>query len=109
MIEYTSERRCILMAKKGQKQTNYDNDLINLILKEYNECKSIKRLSDKYDIPEGTIKNWSFKYNHPDKFLGKGQKKGRKKEKDLTKEDWKERYEIAKKYQEFLKAQREKK
>ena len=45
------------MAKKGQKQTNYDNDLINLILKEYNECKSIKRLSDKYDIPEGTIKN----------------------------------------------------
>ena len=27
------------MAKKGQKQTNYDNDLINLILKEYNECK----------------------------------------------------------------------
>ena len=69
------------MAKKGQKQTNYDNDLINLILKEYNECKSIKRLSDKYDIPEGTIKNWSFKYNHPDKFLGKGQKRGRKKRK----------------------------
>ena len=29
--------------------------------------------------------------------------------KDLTKEDWKERYEIVKKYQAFLKAQREKK
>lgn len=54
-----------------------------MILKEYNECKSIKRLSDKYDIPEGTIKNWSFKYNHPDKFLGKGRKRGRKKEKDV--------------------------
>ena len=27
----------------------------------------------------------------------------------LTKEDWKERYEILKKYQAFLKAQREKK
>jgi hypothetical protein len=35
--------------------------------------------------------------------------KGRPKEKDLTKEDWKERYEILKKYQAFLKAQREKK
>ena len=97
------------MTKKGQKQTNYDNDLINLILKEYNECKSIKRLSDKYDITEETIKNWTLKYNHPDKFFFKVQKRGRKKEKDLTKEDWKERYEIAKKYQAFLKAQREKK
>ena len=28
---------------------------------------------------------------------------------NLTKEDWKERYEIVKKYQAFLKAQREKK
>ena len=36
-------------------------------------------------------------------------KTGRPKEKDLTKEDWKERYEILKKYQAFLKAQREKK
>ena len=31
------------------------------------------------------------------------------KEKDLTKEDYKQRYEILKKYQAFLKAQREKK
>ena len=30
-------------------------------------------------------------------------------ESNLTKEDWKERYEILKKYQAFLKAQREKK
>ncbi len=36
-------------------------------------------------------------------------KRGRLKEKDLTKEDYKERYEILKKYQAFLKAQREKK
>ena len=35
--------------------------------------------------------------------------KGRPKEKDLTKEDYKERYEILKKYQAFLKAQRERK
>ena len=31
------------------------------------------------------------------------------KEKDLTKEDYNQRYEILKKYQAFLKAQREKK
>ena len=37
------------------------------------------------------------------------QKRGRLKESNLTKEDWKERYEILKKYQAFLKAQREKK
>ena len=36
-------------------------------------------------------------------------KKGRNNTKDLTKEDYKERYEILKKYQAFLKAQQEKK
>ena len=41
--------------------------------------------------------------------VDKGNKRGRPKEKDLTKEDWKQRYEILKKYQAFLKAQREKK
>ena len=45
------------MVKKGQKQTNYDHNLINLILDEYKACKSIKRLSDKYSIPKGTIKS----------------------------------------------------
>ena len=34
--------------------------------------------------------------------------RNQKNEKNLTLEDWKERYEIAKKYQAFLKAQREK-
>ena len=36
-------------------------------------------------------------------------KKGRNNQAHLTKEDWKERYEILKKYQAFLKAQRERK
>ena len=45
--------------------------------------------------------------NHPEKVTGF--KRGRKKENNLTKEDWKERYEILKKYQAFLKAQRERK
>ena len=39
----------------------------------------------------------------------RGALRGRPKEKNLTKEDYKERYEILKKYQAFLKAQRERK
>ena len=46
---------------------------------------------------------------HPEDYPNQGLKRGRPKEKNLTKEDWKERYEIVKKYQAFLKAQREKK
>ena len=52
---------------------------------------------------------WSHKFRRPDLYPKQGQKKGRPKEKDLTKEDYKERYEILKKYQAFLKAQRERK
>lgn len=50
-----------------------------------------------------------MKQNHPNVYINQGLKRGRKKEKDLTKEDYKERYEILKKYQAFLKAQRERK
>ena len=71
--------------------------------------KNIKELAERYNIPEGTIKTWTSKLNHPELYLSHGQKRGRPKEKDLTKEDYKERYEILKKYQAFLKAQREKK
>ena len=46
---------------------------------------------------------------HPEKYQNQGLKRGPKNDKNLTKEDWKERYEILKKYQAFLKAQRERK
>ena len=98
------------MASKGQKFRKYSNDIINKILDEHNnKYISSTILSKKYDIPVKTIKNWIYKYNHSERFLGLGQKRGRKKESNLTKEDWKERYEILKKYQAFLKAQRERK
>ena len=48
-----------------------------------------------------------YRYRHPE--LKTGKKRGRPKETNLTKEDWKERYEILKKYQAFQKAQRERK
>ena len=97
------------MAKKGQKFNSYIFDVKEMVLEEYKENHHIKYLSEKYNIPSGTIKTWTSKLNHPEKYIGYGQKRGRKKESNLTKEDWKERYEILKKYQAFLKAQRERK
>ena len=97
------------MAKKGQKFNSYIFDVKEMVLDEYKEKHNIKYLSEKYNIPSGTIKTWTSKLNHPEKYIGQVQKRGRKKEANLTKEDWKERYEILKKYQAFLKAQRERK
>ena len=109
MVEYTSERRCFLMASKGQKFNRYSKDIKEAILLEIQNGVSLGFLSRKYNVPSGTIMTWSHKLRRPELYPGQGQKRGRKKEKDLTKEDWKERYEILKKYQAFLKAQREKK
>ena len=94
------------MAKKGQKFNSYIFDVKEMVLDEYKEKHNIKYLSEKYNIPSGTIKTWTSKLNHPEKYIGQGQKRGRKKEENI---DYKERYEILKKYQAFLKAQRERK
>ena len=99
------------MASKGQKFKNYNNfgDIKDIILEEYKLKRNVRELAKRYNIPEGTIKTWARKINYPELYPGQGQKRGRLKEKDLTKEDYKERYEILKKYQAFLKAQRERK
>lgn len=98
------------MASKGQIFKKYNPKTINMIINEYKKTGiSFSQLSKKYDIPTKTINNWIYKYNNPDRFLGLGQKRGRPKESELTKEDYKERYDILKKYQAFLKAQRERK
>lgn len=111
MIEYTFERRCFSMALKGQKFEKYSIELTMEILKKHNEDGiPITRLEKEYNISQNTIYNWNRKYNlHPELYPGLGKKRGRLKESNLTKEDWKERYEILKKYQAFLKAQRERK
>ncbi|MBR4634697.1 hypothetical protein IKO50_07310 [bacterium] len=98
------------MALKGQKHRKYTDNERDALLNEYFDGASSGYLARKYNIPIKTVKNWIYKYKNPDKFPGLGRKpSGRPKEKDLTKEDYKERYEILKKYQAFLKAQREKK
>ena len=93
------------MAKKGQKLNNYSPELKEQILKEYMTNKSSTTLEDQYGVPQCTIRTWLYNLKH-----GRiGKKRGRQKEKNLTLEDYKERYEILKKYQAFLQARREKK
>ena len=69
-------------------------------------------LGHEYSIIPSTIRNWINKLKKGDNLSidGRGRKAtGRPKYKNLTLEDYKERYEILKKYQAFLQARREKK
>ena len=108
MIKYTSERRCFSMASKGQKFRSFSNEERTEIVNKYLSGKySYLKLANEYGI------SWSTVYTMVRKYRITGltfkDKKGRNNKKDLTKEDYKERYEILKKYQAFLKAQRERK
>ena len=96
------------MASKGQKFNKYSDDLKQKIIQKYLDGKgSARSLGKEYGISYKTVDNMIYRYKHPE--LKTGKKRGRPKETNLTKEDWKERYEILKKYQAFLKAQRERK
>jgi transposase-like protein len=93
------------MASKGQKFKKIQVELKEEILKKYFEGFSSYELAKEYSISENTIRMWSYNLRHSKV----GGKKGRPKTKELTKEDYKERYEILKKYQAFLEARRGKK
>ena len=95
------------MASKGQKFIRYTDKEKNEIMQRHLKGESAYQLAKEYGIPVSTIKTWKDKILHPENITER--KRGRPKEKDLTKEDYKERYEILKKYQAFLKAQRERK
>ena len=85
---------------------HYTNEEKEEILNKYLNGIPSLQLEKEYGISSSTIREWKYKTNHTE--LITGNKKGRQK-KELTKEDYKERYEILKKYQAFLKAQRERK
>ena len=96
------------MAKKGQKFNKYSEEFKNKVVHEYlkgDNGGSIS-LSKKYKISYRTIDTWIYKYKKQGNLNKNTKLRGRKKEKDI---DYKERYEILKKYQAFLKAQRERK
>lgn len=86
------------MASKGQKFKKYEIDFKLRVLSEYQEGNSDSYLSDKYSVPIGTIKTWNQiakKYGSLEQV-----KKGRPVGTKLK--DYKERYEILKKFQDFL-------
>ena len=100
------------MANKGQKFKKYSPEIKEKILEEYfNEGAGRDFLGRKYGISQGTISNWIYdsKKGIDVKIDHRAGNSGRPKTKSLTLEDYKERYEILKKYQAFLQARREKK
>ena len=92
------------MTKKGLKHNKWDDNIVTMIKQELESGHSVRELARKYNLPRGTISNWQQKQKYPEKYERK-----EKLQKPVTLEDYKERYEILKKYQAFLKAQRERK
>mgnify|MGYP003318915343 FL=1 len=100
------------MAKKGQKFMKHTPELKAMILKEYQDGEGTPRsLGQKYNLSPKTIETWIYKNSKGIDITVDHRPKnsGKKKTKNLTLQDYKERYEILKKYQAFLEARREKK
>ncbi len=87
---------------------HYANEFRNRILEEYLEGNGGSiTLGKKYNISYHTIDTWIAKYKKQGNLDNDiYHTRGRKKEAEIN---YKERYEILKKYQTFLKAQRGKK
>ena len=95
------------MARNGHRR--YSSELVQTIVSEHiNEGKSYRELHLKYHVPEKTIVTWIHNMKIGKDVIN-SRKLGRTKHDELTKEDYKERYEILKKYQAFLQARRGKK
>lgn len=95
------------MAKKGQKFNKYTNEFRQEVLDKYFSGKhSAKMLSKEYHVSENTVWTWVKAYKEG-KPIDSNSKRGRPKSDGAI--DYKERYEILKKFQAFVKAQREKK
>ena len=95
------------MAKSGQKFKTYTDDFRNKVVGDYfNNLGGVKTLAKKYNISYHTIQNWVDKVNNGQSVSPNNHLKGRRKDENI---DYKERYEILKKYQAFLQARRGKK
>ena len=99
------------MAKKGQKFNNYTKELKEEILNKYlNEGVPARVLARIYNISSNTIYTWIQKAEKGKAVLidTNGSRSGRPKN-NPDEIDYKERYEILKKFQDFIIARREKK
>jgi len=88
---------------------HFDKDFKEMVVNDYKSGNSggRKQIAKKYNIDESTIWHWIVKdRNQGNQINDINKKRGRTKEENI---DYKERYEILKKYQAFLKAQRERK
>ena len=97
------------MAKKGVKHNKYEIEFVKKVLEEYYSGQGgFTFLANKYNIPIKTIKGWVYRTNKGiDIYINKHNRlHGRPKKDEI---DYKERYEILKKYLAFIKARREKK
>ena len=98
------------MAEKVNKTYRYSyEEKMKVVDEYYNVGGSTYCLAKKYNIPRSSLMHWIEKYRkngyiEKEETRGKSKNGGR-----ISLEDYKERYEILKKYQAFLKAQREKK
>jgi len=92
------------MASKGQKFRRYDTDMKLKIIAEKQTGKSYSELSKQYGIPMGTITNWLIAFGR--EGIVDVKKRGRPKANEEI--DYRERYEILKKYQDFLAKQGQK-
>ena len=96
------------MALKGQKFIRFTDEERTEIVDQYLSGQgSYRSIAKERGISWKTVESMIRKYRNTGTTIA--EQKGRSKEKNLTKEDWKQRYEILKKYQAFLKAQRKKK
>jgi transposase len=92
------------MASKGQKFQKISNETRKLVLEEYiKNGKGQSQISKEQGLKLGTVLTIIHKYNQ--KGYVEKDKQGRIKETNI---DYKERYEILKKFQTFLKEQQEK-
>jgi hypothetical protein len=96
------------MASKGQKFRKYTPEFKRMILEEYFAGKcGCETIAKKYEVSVYSIRNWIRKVRNNIDFSvdNRGYPKGRK----HGFIDYKERYEIIKKFQVFLEARRGKK
>ena len=88
---------------------HFDKDFKEMVVNDYKSGNfgGRKQIAKKYGIDESTIWHWIVKdRNQGNQINDINKKRGRTKEENI---DYKERYEIIKKYQAFLRAQRERK
>lgn len=96
------------MVSKGQKFNSYSPELKKEILNTYHNGQSSNSLALEYNLSQNTIANWvrKQKIGIDVSIDHRPISSGNKKEENIN---YKEKYEILKNFQAFLKAQREKK